>query len=126
MALKQGRIGSNPDAIQYDDGDFTIAIEVNDPIQIADAVANNQALTLGQLVTALVNIVEAAAIIADNAVVRGDGGGRGVQDSGVLIDDNDCVDGVSELRLIPKASSTGAEGTIYYDSDDDHLYVATE
>ena len=32
----------------------------------------------------------------------------------------------SEIRLTPKASSTGAEGTIFYDSDDDHIYVGTE
>jgi len=32
----------------------------------------------------------------------------------------------SELKLTPKASSTGAEGTVFYDSDDDHLYVGTE
>lgn len=31
-----------------------------------------------------------------------------------------------EIRLVPKASSTGAEGTIFYDSDDDHVYVGTE
>lgn len=33
---------------------------------------------------------------------------------------------VSEIKLIPKTSSSGPEGTVYYDSDDDHLYVATE
>ena len=33
---------------------------------------------------------------------------------------------VTEITLTPKASSTGAEGTIFYDSDDDHVYVATE
>lgn len=32
----------------------------------------------------------------------------------------------SEIRLTPKASSSGAEGTMFYDSDDDHVYVATE
>lgn len=32
----------------------------------------------------------------------------------------------SEIRLTPKASSSGAEGTIFYDSDDDHIWVATE
>lgn len=32
----------------------------------------------------------------------------------------------SEILLTPKASSSGAEGTVYYDSDDDHLYVGTE
>lgn len=31
-----------------------------------------------------------------------------------------------EIRLTPKASSTGPEGTMFYDSDDDHVYVATE
>ena len=33
---------------------------------------------------------------------------------------------VDEVRLNPKASSSGPEGTIYYDSDDDHIYVGTE
>jgi hypothetical protein len=33
---------------------------------------------------------------------------------------------LSEIKFIPKTSSSGAEGTVYYDSDDDHLYVATE
>ena len=31
-----------------------------------------------------------------------------------------------EVHLTPKASSTGAEGTMFYDSDDDHVWVATE
>jgi len=31
-----------------------------------------------------------------------------------------------EIRLVPKESSTGPEGTMFYDSDDDHVYVATE
>jgi len=30
------------------------------------------------------------------------------------------------IRLTPRVSSAGAEGTIFYDSDDDHVYVATE
>lgn len=30
------------------------------------------------------------------------------------------------IRLTPRTSSSGAEGTIFYDSDDDHVYVATE
>lgn len=32
----------------------------------------------------------------------------------------------TEIRLIPKASSSGAEGTIFYASADNHVYVATE
>ena len=32
----------------------------------------------------------------------------------------------SEVKLTPKASSTGAEGTMFYDSDDNHVYVGVE
>ncbi len=34
--------------------------------------------------------------------------------------------GISEIRFTPKSSSSGPEGTIYYDSDDNCIYVATE
>ena len=30
------------------------------------------------------------------------------------------------IRLTPKASCAGPEGSIYYDSDDNHIYVGTE
>ena len=33
---------------------------------------------------------------------------------------------IDEITLTPKAASTGAEGTIFYCSTDDHVYVATE
>jgi hypothetical protein len=31
-----------------------------------------------------------------------------------------------EVHLTPKASSTGVEGTIFYCSDDNHIYVGVE
>ena len=34
------------------------------------------------------------------------------------------VDG--ELRLTPKAASSGVEGTLFYDSDDNSVYVGVE
>ena len=43
--------------------------------------------------------VSAAANLTDNAIVRGDGGAKGVQDSGVLIDDSDNVSGIGNLTL---------------------------
>lgn len=49
--------------------------------------------------------VSAAAVIADNAIVRGDGGSRGVQDSGVLIDDSDAITGVASISLAKLAIS---------------------
>jgi hypothetical protein len=52
--------------------------------------------------------------------------------TGLLDDDHTqylLADGsraASEITLTPKTSSSGPEGTIFYDSDDDHVYVATE
>ena len=31
-----------------------------------------------------------------------------------------------EVHLTPKSSSSGAEGTMFYNETDDHVYVATE
>lgn len=51
---------------------------------------------------------------------------------GLLDDDHtqyvlaDGTRAINELYLTPKVSSTGAEGTMFYDSDDDHVWVATE
>ena len=33
---------------------------------------------------------------------------------------------IGELHLIPKESSSGPEGTVFYESDDNHVCVATE
>ena len=44
----------------------------------------------------------------------------------VLSDIGGISSSPSEINLTPKAFSTGPEGTIYYDSDDNHIWVATE
>ena len=43
--------------------------------------------------------VTAAANIADNRVVRGDGGAKGIQQSGVTLDDSDNFTGISALTM---------------------------
>lgn len=43
--------------------------------------------------------VTAAAVIADNAIVRGDGGGRGVQGSGWLLNDSDLLTAAGNLNM---------------------------
>jgi hypothetical protein len=49
------------------------------------------------------------------------------EDKGTYVEPRDDKSAkVPELLLTPKTSSTGAEGTMFYDSDDDHVYVATE
>jgi len=40
--------------------------------------------------------------------------------------DHEQVGEHSEIKLTPKATSSGEEGTVFYDSDDKHLYVGTE
>lgn len=41
--------------------------------------------------------VSAAANIADNALVRGDGGAKGIQQSGITVDDSDNITGVESI-----------------------------
>ncbi len=53
---------------------------------------------------------------SDHGIDPADFGGGG----GIISTPND-----GELHLTPKASSTGVEGTVFYDSYDDHLWVAT-
>jgi hypothetical protein len=38
---------------------------------------------------------------------------------------NNAAKDVDEINLVPKTSSSGARGTVYFDSDDDHLWVGT-
>lgn len=40
--------------------------------------------------------------------------------------DHQVIGQHSEILLTPKASSTGAEGTIFFDSDDKCVYVAVD
>lgn len=37
----------------------------------------------------------------------------------------ECSNEFDEIRLIPKMSSTGLRGTVFFCSEDDHLWVAT-
>jgi hypothetical protein len=92
MALRTARLGSIPDAIQYDDAEYGTAIEVDDPIRVNAAPANaNDVLRQSDMPGAPANTVSSAANITDNTIVRGDGGAKAVQDSNVTIDDNGTV-----------------------------------
>ncbi|MCP3684640.1 MAG: hypothetical protein GY861_18390 [bacterium] len=57
------------------------------------------------------NAITSSAVIADNTVVRGDGGARGIQDSGISIDDSDNVTGVVGLTM-SAALTMGNQWTI--------------
>src|SRR3990170_3643515 len=63
--------------------------------------------------------VTAAAVMDDNAIIRGDGGVRGIQDSGVLIDDADNITGAASITLDLGASISefSIDGTLAGNSD---------
>ena len=53
-------------------------------------------------------LVDAGAVIVDHTIVRGDGGGRSVQDSGIIIDDSDNM---SAIGTISSGAITSGDGT---------------
>jgi len=58
MALKQVRIGSLEDIGHYDDGDFSKAISVEDPIECTAApVDPNDVLRLGDIATSIIGVI---------------------------------------------------------------------
>jgi len=83
--------------------------------------------------------VSASAVIADHSLVRGDGGAKGVQDSGIIIDDSDNMSGVASITLDPSTDPTitlkdsdyvAGTGKIYSNSgggvNDVILYIGVE
>ncbi len=68
-----------------------------------------------------VNVVEPAAVGR-----QGDKGDQG--DQGEQGEQGEPGSGVEdgEIHLTPKTSSSGPEGTVFYDSSDNHLFVGTE
>jgi hypothetical protein len=93
----------------YTTGDILYASATNTLSKLA-AGANGLFLTLTAGVPAWTanasGDVTAAATITDNAVVRGDGGAKGVQESAVVIDDDAAVTGIRALSVILDADTT--------------------
>jgi hypothetical protein len=54
--------------------------------------------------------VTAAAVMTDHTIVRGDGGAKGVQDSGITIDDSDNVAGVGTFSCGAAGMTVDADG----------------
>jgi hypothetical protein len=83
-----------------------------DYILIEDSEDSNSKkyVTFSQL-PAIVGGVTASAVIADNAVVRGDGGAKGIQGSGITVDDSDNM----TFGTIANAANTGKARLAYND-----------
>jgi len=57
--------------------------------------------------------VTAGADITDNTIVRGNGGTKGVQESGIAISDTDNITGVADITVETLTATVGAESTEY-------------
>ncbi len=69
---------------------------------MSNTVASNRAALVATNVTA-------ANVLADNAVIRGDGGARGVQDSLVSIDDAGAMTGLTAITVAGPTTMNGAQ-----------------
>lgn len=85
MALKKITIGSLTDFHQYDDESYDKAMIIEQPISFTGTPADPDDLVK---LNTLANTLSSDAVIADNSIVRGDGGSRKIQDSAFYIDDN--------------------------------------
>jgi hypothetical protein len=95
MAIVSIRIGSSDNVVQYDDVVHASAIETAAPMRAGVPVVGNDVVRLDDIASG----ATAAAVIADHAIVRGDGGDRGIQDSTVIIDDAGSVTIPSDVEI---------------------------
>ena len=78
------------------------------------------------------DVVTSTSNIADNAVVRGDGGAKGIQGSGVLIDDSDVISGITQLNVDNvridgnTISSTDTDGNLNLEPNGTGVTVSTK
>jgi len=104
------------DIFQYDDADYGTAADFdNMPVKIGASTAGDEAVRQDQIPTPG-DVVSAAANIGDHALVRGDGGAKGIQEvPGVTADDNGqiALSGNARLkhRLWIPANGIQAAGT---------------
>jgi len=112
MALKTIRIGSATDIYQYDDAAFATAVHTEGPIQVDTAPVNpNEVLRLSDVPVAG-NTVTATVNITDHAIVRGEGGAKGIQDSLNITDDagNTTIAGWLKIQTIKSGATQVAAG----------------
>lgn len=84
------------DVYTYDSADARLPVGANGTLLQADSA---ETTGLKWASVAGTGDVTAAAVLTDNSIVRGDGGAKGVQDSGLLIDDTDNLSGVASLDI---------------------------
>ena len=127
MALKQGRLGSLTDIIQYDDAVHVTAMDVDDPIRVNAAPVNAADVLRLADMPAGGTVITSTAVIADHAVVRGDGGGRIVQDSNISVDDvgNPTIGiGAAGVDYAITVDGENSDGTLVWMEDEEEWRVS--
>lgn len=116
--------------------DFPTTVNISD-VKDEDNMASDSATMLAtqQSIKAYVDAkagdVTAAANLGDNFLIRGDGATKGVQNSGITIDDSDNMSGVGTLTATvevrtPKFTSTAADGLHQYQAVNTIDYTGSE
>jgi hypothetical protein len=106
-AIMDGDFTGNGLMVRTGAGSYTNrSIAVTDAkltVSNADGTAGNPTLGFGTVALADLNdgatAVTASAVIADNVLVKGDGGTRGVQATGISVTDSDAVSGMTQLTV---------------------------
>ena len=94
------------DLYGYDTANARIPVGANGTLLQADST-DPSGLGVKWAAVAGTGDVTAAAVLADNSIIRGDGGAKGVQDSGILISDTDSITGVDDLTVGGDIAVTG-------------------
>lgn len=100
MAIKTVSIGTAKDIYRFDDGDTEYGIETTGKIKADTAPTANDEVVRYQDIPTPGNGVSAAANITDNALVRGDGGTKGIQEvSNITADDDGQITLAGDARF---------------------------
>jgi len=91
----------------------------NEIVQVTNRSSNTLTVTRAQEGTS-------AATHSDGAQVYLNITAKAISDLNTAVNTVEGIATSGEVRLTPKSSSSGPEGTMFYDSDDDHVYVGTE
>jgi hypothetical protein len=100
-------------------GDYTLTLPTTDG-GVGEYLQTDGSGNLSWASPAGAGDVTAAAAITDNTIIKGDGGGKGVQDSGITVDDSENVSGMGTLGC-GKITITNAIATLEYTTD--HLSI---
>lgn len=109
MALRQIRIGSSENILQYDDADFPSAMETDQPIKAGTPVDPDDVLRLTDIGSMVGDVVGPAGAVADNLASFLNVTGKEIKDSGLST--ANVSDAVAKRHTQGTDTALGAVGT---------------